>query len=65
MMTESFISDVEIAKIFIFSSDKALNILKVTPGVETIPAPTIETFATLSFSRMSLYLILLLLTLSF
>ena len=42
IITDSLISEVEIAKIFIFSSDKALNILKVTPGVETIPAPTIE-----------------------
>ena len=48
IITESFISDVEIARILILSSDKALNILYVTPGVETIPAPTIETFETLS-----------------
>ena len=31
----------------IFSSDSPLNILNVTPGVETIPAPTIEILETL------------------
>ena len=46
MITDSFISEVEIAKILIFSSANALNILNVTPGVATIPAPTIEIFAT-------------------
>ena len=44
MITEIFISDVEIAKIFIFSSDKDLNILYVIPGVATIPAPTMDIF---------------------
>ena len=43
-----FYSEVDIAKILIFSSAKALNILYVTPGVVTIPAPTIEIFDTLS-----------------
>ena len=46
IITDIFISDVDIAKIFIFSSYKALNILYVTPGVVTMPAPTIEIFET-------------------
>ena len=48
IITDNFISEVEIAKIFICSSERPLNILYVTPGVETIPAPTIEILATLS-----------------
>ena len=48
VITEIFISDVDIAKIFILSSASPLNILYVTPGVDTIPAPTIDILATLS-----------------
>ena len=46
--TEIFISDVDITKIFIFFLLNDLNILYVTPGVVTIPTPTIETLETLS-----------------
>ena len=60
MITDSFISEVEIAKILIFSSANALNVLNVTPGVVTIPAPTIEIFETLLLWLKFLNLIFLL-----
>ena len=46
--TEIFISEVDIAKILIFSSAKDLNILYVTPGLAIMPAPIIDTLETLS-----------------
>ena len=48
IITDIFISEVEIAKILMFSSAKDLNILCVTPGLAIIPAPIIDTFASLS-----------------
>ena len=60
IITDNFISEVDMAKILIFTDANALNILYVTPGVDTIPAPTIETFETFSFLLISLNLILLL-----
>ena len=44
------------AIMFILFSAKHLNILYVTPGVETIPAPTIDTLATLSLKVILLQL---------
>ncbi len=46
---DSIISEVDIARIFMRSSAKALNILYVTPGVLTMTAPTIDIFETALF----------------
>ena len=42
-MTETLISDVEIIRMLIPSSARAVNILLATPACERIPTPTIDT----------------------
>ena len=47
MRTEILISEVEIMRMLMPAIARASNILEATPVAEAMPAPTMETFATL------------------